>query len=48
MLCSFSERGQGIIEYAFIIILVAIVAMIGISLMGGLVQNMYITINNHI
>ncbi len=41
----FKERGQGMVEYALILVLVAIVAIVALSLMGPLVRNIFSTIN---
>jgi Flp pilus assembly pilin Flp len=48
MLVPVKNRGQGMVEYALILVLVVIVAMIGIGLLGGLVVNLYQTVNTHI
>lgn len=41
-----AQRGQGMIEYAFILILVAVVAIVGVAYLGGAVNNSYCKVNN--
>ena len=48
MLFSLKEHGQGMVEYALILALIAIVALFGMTMLGGLITNLFITINNHI
>jgi pilus assembly protein Flp/PilA len=38
------ERGQGMVEYALLIVLLAIVVIFMIDVMGGVVQGMYSSI----
>jgi Flp pilus assembly pilin Flp len=38
------EEGQGLVEYALILVLVAAVAVTGLTLFGGGVANLYQTI----
>ncbi len=45
MLFSIKERGQGMVEYALILVLVAIVVIAALTLMGPLVSNIFNTIN---
>jgi pilus assembly protein Flp/PilA len=40
------ERGQGLVEYAIILALIAIVVIAILSLMGPSVGNVFSTINN--
>lgn len=40
------ETGQGMVEYGFIIALIAIVAMVGIKILGPVVNNMYTNIGS--
>jgi hypothetical protein len=35
---------QGLVEYAFILILVAFIIMVGVFLFGGIVANLYRTV----
>lgn len=39
------SKGQGMVEYALILVLVAIVIIIAISTMGPSVGNMYLSVN---
>ncbi|HEY3312640.1 MAG TPA: Flp family type IVb pilin [Anaerolineales bacterium] len=45
MLFSLKERGQGMVEYALILVLVAIVVIAALTIMGPLVGNIFSTIN---
>jgi len=45
MLCSIDEHGQGLVEYAFILVLVVIGLIIVVAVLGGKVLNMYDTVN---
>jgi pilus assembly protein Flp/PilA len=38
------EEGQGLVEYALIIVMVAVVVVAGLTLVGGSVSSMYTTI----
>lgn len=40
------ERGQGMVEYAFILILVAVVALVAVQALGHTTQNLYSNISN--
>ncbi len=40
------ERGQGMVEYAFILILVAIVVLVALQVLGNTTQNLYSNISN--
>ena len=46
MLFSIKERGQGMVEYALILVLVAVVVIAALTIMGPLVSNIFKTINN--
>ena len=46
MLYSIRDRGQGMVEYSLILVLVALAALVGMTLLGGLVTNLFNTINN--
>lgn len=46
MLFSLKERGQGMVEYALILVLVAVVVIAALTIMGPLVTNVFSTINN--
>lgn len=45
MLFSLKERGQGMVEYALILVLVAVVVIAALTIMGPLVTNVFSTIN---
>lgn len=42
------ERGQGMIEYAFILVLIAIVLIIALEVLGGQTGNMFSNIANSV
>jgi pilus assembly protein Flp/PilA len=46
MLFSASERGQGLVEYALILVLVAIVVFAALMILGPVIGNTFSTINN--
>ena len=46
MLISLKERGQGMVEYALILVLVAVIVIAVLTLMGPLIGNIFSTINN--
>lgn len=46
MMLSLHERGQGMVEYALILVLVAIVVIAALTIMGPLVANVFSTINS--
>lgn len=46
MLSYARERGQGLVEYAFIILLVVLVVIAVVTLLGPIVENMYSTVNS--
>ena len=45
MLFSLKERGQGMVEYALILVLVAIVVIAALTLMGPVLANIFSTVN---
>lgn len=45
MLISLNERGQGMVEYALILVMVAILVIAALTIMGPLVSNVFQTIN---
>jgi pilus assembly protein Flp/PilA len=45
MLAVQQERGQGMVEYAMILVLVAVVVIIALTVMGPLVRNMFNSIS---
>jgi pilus assembly protein Flp/PilA len=46
MLLSNSERGQGLVEYALILVLVAIVVFAALMILGPIIGNTFSTINS--
>ena len=46
MKMSLTEKGQGMVEYAFIIMLVAIVVIAAVTILGPLVGNMFSSVNS--
>jgi pilus assembly protein Flp/PilA len=46
MFISLKEQGQGMVEYALILVLVAIVVIASLMLLGPIVANVFSTLNN--
>lgn len=46
MLLSMRERGQGLAEYALILVLVAVVVIAVLAIMGPIVGNMFSEVNS--
>ena len=46
MLFAPKEKGQGLVEYALILVLVAIVVIAAIMILGPIIGNTFSTINN--
>jgi len=46
MLFAPQEKGQGLVEYALILVLVAIVVIAALMILGPLVGNVFSSINN--
>ena len=46
MLFSVAEKGQGLVEYALILVLVAIVVIAALMVLGPVIGNTFSTINN--
>jgi pilus assembly protein Flp/PilA len=46
MLFAPKEKGQGLVEYALILVLVAIVVIAVLALLGPIIGNVFSTINN--
>ncbi len=38
------EEGQGVVEYALILVLIAIVVIVILTLLGGIIQNVFSSI----
>ncbi|PWH13546.1 MAG: pilus assembly protein [Anaerolineae bacterium] len=45
MLFSLKEKGQGMVEYALILVLVAVVVIAALTILGPRVRNVFSTIN---
>ena len=45
MLFALKEKGQGMVEYALILVLVAVVVIAALTILGPLVRNVFSTIN---
>jgi pilus assembly protein Flp/PilA len=45
MLFSPKEKGQGLVEYALILVLVAIVVIVALSILGPIIGNVFSEIN---
>ena len=48
MLCSIHERGQGLVEYALLIVLIAIVAILTFLILGPAIGNALSKINSRL
>ncbi len=46
MLSSIRERGQGLVEYALILVLVAVVIIAVLAILGPVIGNMFSTVNS--
>ena len=46
MLFAPKENGQGVVEYALILVLVAIVVIVALMILGPLIGNVFSTINS--
>ncbi|MEJ5223069.1 MAG: Flp family type IVb pilin [Anaerolineales bacterium] len=46
MLSSVRERGQGLVEYALILVLVAVVIIAVLAVMGPVIGNMFSKVNS--
>ncbi len=40
------QKGQGMVEYAFILVLVAVVVIAALALLGPIVSNLYMSVVN--
>jgi pilus assembly protein Flp/PilA len=45
MMLSLKEKGQGMVEYALILVLVAVVVIAAVTIMGPLVGRVFSTVN---
>lgn len=48
MLSNVHERGQGLVEYAFLILLIAIVAIVTFLILGPAIGNAFTRINSQL
>ena len=48
MLCQVHQRGQGLVEYALILVLVAIVVVAVLTLLGPIIANVFTRVNEQI
>ncbi len=46
MLCSVREAGQGLVEYAFILVLVALLVMAVLLILGPIIGNVFTKLNS--
>jgi len=46
MLASYNEKGQGLVEYALILVLVAIVVIAALMVLGPVIGNTFSSINS--
>jgi pilus assembly protein Flp/PilA len=46
MLCSIRERGQGLVEYAFILVLIAMVVFVVLLIFGPAIGNVFTKLNS--
>jgi pilus assembly protein Flp/PilA len=44
----YSERGQGLVEYALILVLIALVVIVALALLGPRVGNVFSQISNEL
>jgi pilus assembly protein Flp/PilA len=40
------QKGQGMVEYAFILVLVAVIIIAALALLGPIVSNLYMSVVN--
>ena len=48
MLFAPKEKGQGLVEYALILVLVAVIVIATLSLLGPIISNVFATINTEL
>jgi pilus assembly protein Flp/PilA len=46
MLCKVHEAGQGLVEYALILVMVALIVIIVLLILGPLIGNVFTSINS--
>ena len=42
------EKGQGLVEYAVILVFIAVVVIVALRLLGPVISNMFATVNSEI
>jgi pilus assembly protein Flp/PilA len=48
MLVSFHERGQGLVEYAFLLILIAMIVIAVLLILGPIIGNVFSNMNSRL
>jgi pilus assembly protein Flp/PilA len=48
MLCSVRERGQGLVEYAFLLVLIAVVVIAVLLVLGPVIGNVFTKLNSEL
>lgn len=48
MLFAMRERGQGLVEYAFLLVLIALIVLAALLLLGPLVGNVFSSLNSRL
>jgi len=46
MLCSVRERGQGLVEYAFLLVLIALIVIAVLLILGPIIGNVFTKLNS--
>ena len=46
MLCSVRERGQGMVEYAFLLVLIALIVIAVLLILGPIIGNVFTKLNS--
>ncbi|MCX6033489.1 MAG: pilus assembly protein [Chloroflexi bacterium] len=46
MLCNIREHGQGLVEYAFLLILIAMIVIVVLLILGPVIGNVFSKINS--
>ena len=48
MLCSLRERGQGLVEYAFLFLLIALIVIAVLLILGPVIGNVFSNMNSRL
>ena len=48
MLCSIRETGQGLVEYAFLLVLIAMVVIVVLLVLGPVIGNVFTKMNSQL